>query len=67
LARNGSINGCSFTLLARQENVLPPHSQMIHQPSGGAQGVATDMENNLRNVKLKTNYTNNLKPFWSNF
>jgi ATP-dependent Clp protease protease subunit len=25
-------------------------SVMIHQPSGGAQGVATDMEINLRNA-----------------
>jgi ATP-dependent Clp endopeptidase proteolytic subunit ClpP len=32
-----------------------PHSRvMIHQPSGGAQGVATDMEINLREMlKLK--------------
>jgi ATP-dependent protease ClpP protease subunit len=26
---------------------------MIHQPSGGAQGVATDMEINLRNVETE--------------
>jgi ATP-dependent protease ClpP protease subunit len=38
----------------RQENVLLCHIQeMIHQPSG-AQGVATDMEINLREMlKLK--------------
>lgn len=31
---------------------------MIHQPSGGAQGVASDMEINLREMlKLKQNYT----------
>jgi ATP-dependent protease ClpP protease subunit len=31
---------------------------MIHQPSGGAQGVASDMEINLREMlKLKKNYT----------
>jgi ATP-dependent Clp protease protease subunit len=31
-----------------------PHSRVIHQPSGGAQGVATDMEINLREMlKLK--------------
>jgi len=32
-----------------------PHSRvMIHQPSGGSQGVATDMEINLREMlKLK--------------
>ena len=38
------------------ENVrLLPHSRvMIHQPSGGAQGVASDMEINLREMlKLK--------------
>jgi ATP-dependent Clp protease protease subunit len=30
------------------------HIQVIHQPSGGAQGVATDMEINLREMlKLK--------------
>ena len=36
-----------------------PHSRvMIHQPSGGAQGVATDMEINLKEMlKLKKNYT----------
>ena len=35
------------------------HSRvMIHQPSGGAQGVASDMEINLREMlKLKQNYT----------
>jgi ATP-dependent protease ClpP protease subunit len=38
-----------------KENVHLPHSRvMIHQPSGGAQGVATDMEINLREMlKLK--------------
>jgi ATP-dependent Clp protease protease subunit len=39
-----------------QENVLLCHTSrvMIHQPSGGAQGVATDMEINLREMlKLK--------------
>jgi ATP-dependent Clp protease protease subunit len=37
-----------------QENVLPHSRVMIHQPSGGAQGVATDMEINLREMlKLK--------------
>jgi ATP-dependent Clp protease protease subunit len=43
-------------LLCAEENVLSAtHSRvMIHQPSGGAQGVATDMEINLREMlKLK--------------
>jgi ATP-dependent protease ClpP protease subunit len=37
-----------------QENVLLCHSRvMIHQPSGGAQGVATDMEINTWNVETE--------------
>jgi ATP-dependent Clp protease protease subunit len=55
LARNGSLwERCCCVQF--QENVLLlPHSRvMIHQPSGGAQGVATDMEINLREMlKLK--------------
>jgi ATP-dependent Clp protease protease subunit len=47
-------------LCSAEGNVLHcPHSRvMIHQPSGGAQGVATDMEINLREMlKLKTSCT----------
>jgi ATP-dependent Clp protease protease subunit len=35
-----------YFVLARQEkrSALPHSRVMIHQPSGGAQGVATDME-----------------------
>jgi ATP-dependent Clp protease, protease subunit len=40
-----------------------PHSRvMIHQPSGGAQGVATDMEINLKEMlKLKDELSNYCK------
>jgi ATP-dependent Clp protease protease subunit len=40
---------------AGKRSALPHSRVMIHQPSGGAQGVATDMEINLREMlKLKT-------------
>ncbi|WP_294818229.1 ATP-dependent Clp endopeptidase proteolytic subunit ClpP [uncultured Flavobacterium sp.] len=39
---------------AGKRSALPHSRVMIHQPSGGAQGVATDMEINLREMlKLK--------------
>jgi ATP-dependent Clp protease protease subunit len=39
---------------APKRSALPHSRVMIHQPSGGAQGVATDMEINLREMlKLK--------------
>jgi ATP-dependent Clp protease protease subunit len=39
---------------SRKTFALPHSRVMIHQPSGGAQGVATDMEINLREMlKLK--------------
>src|SRR5690606_7968898 len=38
----------------RKRSALPHSRLMIHQPSGGAQGVATDMEINLKEMlKLK--------------
>jgi ATP-dependent Clp protease protease subunit len=42
---------------------------MIHQPSGGAQGVATDMEINLREMlKLKDElYNIIISHHWTNF
>jgi len=43
---------------AGKRSALPHSRVMIHQPSGGAQGVATDMEINLKEMlKLKTNCT----------
>jgi ATP-dependent Clp protease protease subunit len=46
-----------------------PHSRvMIHQPSGGAQGVATDMEINLREMlKLKDELYKYLSALRTNF
>jgi ATP-dependent Clp protease protease subunit len=46
-----------------------PHSRvMIHQPSGGAQGVATDMEINLEKCwNWKMNYTTSSHTLWTNF
>jgi ATP-dependent Clp protease protease subunit len=46
-----------------------PHSRvMIHQPSGGAQGVATDMEINLEKCwNWKMNYTTSFHTLWTNF
>ena len=39
---------------AGKRSALPHSRVMIHQPSGGAQGVASDMEINLREMlKLK--------------
>jgi ATP-dependent Clp protease protease subunit len=38
----------------KKRSALPHSRVMIHQPSGGAQGVATDMEINLQKMlKLK--------------
>jgi ATP-dependent Clp protease protease subunit len=37
----------------RKKRSALPHSRVIHQPSGGAQGVATDMEINERNVETE--------------
>jgi ATP-dependent Clp protease protease subunit len=45
--RYGGFYG-SGIVVQELKNVLHSHSRvMIHQPSGGAQGVATDMEINL--------------------
>jgi ATP-dependent Clp protease protease subunit len=53
---------------AGKRSALPHSRVMIHQPSGGAQGVATDMEINLREMlKLKDECKNYLSPFWTNF
>jgi ATP-dependent Clp protease protease subunit len=44
-----------------------PHQVMIHQPSGGAQGVATDMEINLREMlKLKMSCINHFSALRTN-
>jgi ATP-dependent Clp endopeptidase proteolytic subunit ClpP len=55
LYRNGSFYGTVLCAGAPGKRSALPHSRvMIHQPSGGAQGVATDMEINLREMlKLK--------------
>jgi ATP-dependent Clp protease protease subunit len=53
LYRYGCFNG-SLLCAGAEGNALPHSRVMIHQPSGGAQGVATDMEINLREMlKLK--------------
>jgi ATP-dependent Clp protease protease subunit len=49
--------GAVYFVLARQEKRSVLHSRvMIHQPSGGAQGVATDMEINCEMLKLKDEF-----------
>ena len=51
-ASMGAVLLCAGT--AGKRSALPHSRVMIHQPSGGAQGVATDMEINLREMlKLK--------------
>jgi ATP-dependent Clp protease protease subunit len=46
--------GAVLLCRCRKRSALPHLRVMIHQPSGGAQGVATDMEINLREMlKLK--------------
>jgi ATP-dependent Clp protease protease subunit len=48
-----SMGQCVVCRCAKR-SALPHSKVMIHQPSGGAQGVATDMEINLREMlKLK--------------
>jgi ATP-dependent Clp protease protease subunit len=53
--------GAVLLCAGAKENVLAlPHSRvMIHQPSGGAQGVATDMEINFRNVETERRIVQN--------
>jgi ATP-dependent Clp protease protease subunit len=47
-------NGIVVCRCPGKRSALPHSRVMIHQPSGGAQGVATDMEINLREMlKLK--------------
>ncbi len=51
-ASMGAVLLCAGS--AGKRSALPHSRVMIHQPSGGAQGVATDMEINLREMlKLK--------------
>jgi ATP-dependent Clp protease protease subunit len=51
-ASMGAVLLCAGT--EGKRSALPHSRVMIHQPSGGAQGVATDMEINLREMlKLK--------------
>jgi ATP-dependent Clp protease protease subunit len=48
LYRYGSFYGSGIVVQELKETFSIAHSRvMIHQPSGGAQGVATDMEINL--------------------
>jgi ATP-dependent Clp protease protease subunit len=48
-----AISGIVCAGAEGKRSALPHSRVMIHQPSGGAQGVATDMEINLRDVETE--------------
>jgi ATP-dependent Clp protease protease subunit len=59
--------GAVLLCAGAEENVLHCHTQvMIHQPSGGAQGVATDGNQLREMLKLKDRCIKSFPPFRTN-